>query len=700
MRSPVLSVRLVVLVLAGVLGGCAHWQLIDDGEVNEAALRRMEQEVAEARGLAFARPVNAAVLGKAEVKAYFERRLSGFDDWYDAETKVAHKLGVLPSDVHLRDLYAGSYARNAAALYEREGEGRMLLFPDAFPSLVRAPLAALNVLTATDWLNALVVSHELVHALQDQHFDLGRVLPGALYAENEDMALARKSVVESEANLVSYAYVFRMDLHSYVQRNLLVDYLLATSWLSVGSALLANRDSPSFYTKVMTLQYFHGMRFLQATANAGGGYEAVTRAYLTRLPESTEQLLNPEKLAGERYDPPLQLPSLDDAALPGWTKLDENTFGELSLRTLLELFVSGEEAAHAADGWGGDRYDVYERDERVLLAWRLLWDSDEDAAEFQESYERVLREKYPRRLARRARAVNGWQLYRVSPSALGQSVRLPGVPTAKEELVALRREGRRVVVVEGLDPRTWSADAEAVWAASRAAVSRPRDEPTLVDLPVPPRAVRPDRGLERSLFLAHHDMELRFGVGAEFDDGDLWLSRTSYVRWGMRPHLELSLPLALTLELPWGPTSTLVSVGVPGLLFDVGLVGVSVAEAWRPLPFVALTVQARAQADVPGLVTRPRAVLATSGAVHLRLFDLATLAGGVGFVREGSPLDEEPTDRVTLGSVTTRGFAEVPLVELRLFEGVHLWTTARVELDARTLVVAEQRYALGLSLYF
>src|SRR5690606_34936248 len=103
-----------------------------------------------------------------------------------------------------------------------------------------------------------------------------------------------------------------------------------------GLALLANRKSPSFYTRVLTAQYFDGMRFLQATANAGGGYHAVNVAYERALPESTEQILHPEKLFGRGYDPPRRFAPLDDDALPGWTWLTSNTFGELRLRTLLE----------------------------------------------------------------------------------------------------------------------------------------------------------------------------------------------------------------------------------------------------------------------------------------------------------------------------------------------------------------------------
>lgn len=151
------------LVLAMTSAGCTHWRLIQDGEPNDAAIARLERETAQARGLPFLRDVGADVLDDDEVEAYFEQRFSASPAYFDAQTKVAHKLGILPGHVQLADLYKKSYAKNAAALYERDGGGRMLLFEDAFPLFVRWPLELIGFLTATDWLNELIVSHELVH---------------------------------------------------------------------------------------------------------------------------------------------------------------------------------------------------------------------------------------------------------------------------------------------------------------------------------------------------------------------------------------------------------------------------------------------------------------------------------------------------------------------------------------------------------
>ncbi len=711
------AIPIVLFTSASI--GCTHWRLITGGEVNERAVDRLERDTAEARGLPFERDVAADVLDDDEVQAYFERRFSGSKEYFDAQTKVAHKLGVLPGHVQLADLYKTSYAKNAAALYEREGDGRMLLFGEAFPLYVRWPLEALNVLTATDWLQELIVSHELVHALQDQHFDLDQVLPARLYAENEDAALAHKSIVESEANLVSYAHVFKTDLDSWLQRNLLLEYLLGTSWLTLGLALVANDGSASFYTKVLTLQYFHGMGFLQQVANRGDGYEGVTRAYLTGLPDSTEQLLWPEKLTAAAWDPPMKLPPLSESGagevLPGWTLLDENTFGELSLRTLLELHMSAARAKAAAKGWGGDRYHVVEREGRVLLAWRFLLDSPGEARELAEAYREVLAGKYPDRVARRLRKGplddDGWQVWRVSPSLDDDGKRVkPGVPTRRPELVVMRVEGARLLVLEGLDPATWLRDAEGMWAHTieDPNAPRPSSPPALSASVSLPRKVERERpGLEQAFLLGHHEMEVRLGLGATVREEVVSLARMSHVRWGFRPNLELSMPLALSAGTRVGPLLSVVSGGAPGVLEDPGLFSLAVTEAflYEPLPDVevAVALQVRAQADVPGLFPwEPGAFLGAALGGYARLFERVTIALGAGYEREATrlPTHNVVVDRLVLGSALRRGFAQQPVVELRLLDGFFAFGNARLELDAGTYALREQEYALGLGLYF
>src|SRR5690606_5829447 len=56
-----------------------------------------------------------------------------------------------------------------------------------------------------------------------------------------------------------------------------------------------------------------------------------------------------------------------------------NTLGELQTTILLERTDTGE----AANGWDGDRYEVFEHDNgNLALSWYTTWDTDEDARQF------------------------------------------------------------------------------------------------------------------------------------------------------------------------------------------------------------------------------------------------------------------------------------------------------------------------------
>ena len=116
-----------------------------------------------------------------------------------------------------------------------------------------------------------------------------------------------------------------------------------------------------------------------------GGWEAVDRAY-SRLPDSTEQVLHPEKY--EAREVPMEVP-LDAGALAsamgsGWSGTPEDTLGEFQLSVWLrENGVKALPANAAAAGWGGDRL-AYLRgpDGAYALVLRTAWDTAADAAEF------------------------------------------------------------------------------------------------------------------------------------------------------------------------------------------------------------------------------------------------------------------------------------------------------------------------------
>jgi len=180
-------------------------------------------------------------------------------------------------------------------------------------------------------------------------------------------------------------------------------------------------DAPPVVRDHLIQPYLAGLGLARAIWSRGGG--AAMRDAWARPPESTEQVLHPERyFAGEapRRLVPRMLPP------PGARLLSEGTLGELLLRSLLE---PGAESA--AEGWGGDAWRLYDAAGRTLLVWRSEWDSEADAAEFASA----LRARFARH-ATKEPARDGFELFR----------------NAAGWLFAIRAQPDAVELVSGDDP--------------------------------------------------------------------------------------------------------------------------------------------------------------------------------------------------------------------------------------------------------
>ena len=64
-------------------------------------------------------------------------------------------------------------------------------------------------------------------------------------------------------------------------------------------------------------------------------------------------------------------------------------------RLILDQFLEADPARGAAAGWDGDSVQLFEGAEGELALWiRSVWDTEQDAAEFVEAYEDLIRLKY------------------------------------------------------------------------------------------------------------------------------------------------------------------------------------------------------------------------------------------------------------------------------------------------------------------
>ena len=122
-----------------------------------ARTREICESVENIRGLRFSESVRSEVQGQEAFRAYIKEAVArqfgeaGPDAYIDALVR----LGVLKESVDFVDTMLGLLKDQAAAYYDPESKGYYLL-------MTNAPPMALDIIS----------SHELCHALQDQHFDL------------------------------------------------------------------------------------------------------------------------------------------------------------------------------------------------------------------------------------------------------------------------------------------------------------------------------------------------------------------------------------------------------------------------------------------------------------------------------------------------------------------------------------------------
>ncbi len=341
--------------------------MVPSGVLADEALRdRIATETAELRGLPPLDEIDDALITTDELKAMLPDLLSTD---YTPEQAAADErgliaIGLVPQGTDLMALYERLLGEQVAGFYDPE-TNEMYVISDSGDF---------------DGMEQVTYAHETVHALQDAHLGLDDTM-GDMGGGNADRDTAVSALVEGDASSAAFDFLAQ---HPDIARDLVFSAAPPSAELD---------SAPPAVSVSLMFPYIVGETFVQALRDEGG-WEAVDAAYAD-LPQSTEQIMHPEKyLAGEE-PVAVEVPDLSAALGDGWEFVVDDTMGEFGVALLLADLEPGDgvnpftggidlpiPAMNAAAGWGGDRYALWANGDAETLVWQSTWDTERDAQAF------------------------------------------------------------------------------------------------------------------------------------------------------------------------------------------------------------------------------------------------------------------------------------------------------------------------------
>ena len=250
-------------------------------------------------------------------------------------------------------------------------------------------------------IDEVILAHELGHAIQDQHFDLGG------YDRNTtDLDKAKLGVIEGDVHRVEHEYAHHCEAGNWNEPCIIDDGDGGDN----GAA-----EPPNWALYFTDFQpYSDGPAFVEHIYEEGG-WEAVDDLY-DDMPRNSTKVIYPEKY-GE-FEP--ENLTVEDESDDDWERLDpegrpaHEVIGQAGI-TATFMAVTYETEARVnildrsdilnmdgaqidefnplnydhpeTDGWQGDRMYVYhDGDERTGTVWKTAWEDPEEAERFADAY--------------------------------------------------------------------------------------------------------------------------------------------------------------------------------------------------------------------------------------------------------------------------------------------------------------------------
>lgn len=360
----------VSMALPSTLGAGAPTS--GDEVLSQAELERISEkikgQIAKLRGQAFKHPVRVELQDKEGLIEYVKKRQDEFEPETrrDADEELARLFGLLPAGFDMQAAFESLLETQVGGFYDPSDDAFFLM--ESF----------------TREMAGIILAHELVHALDDQWYDIDGRYRALL--DSSDALQAYRFVVEGSATYLMAAWAI---VHS--------GEIDMKALLEVQKQSAAGLEQvPAILWKPLMAAYIQGMFFMKH----GEGLDEknfVERAF-QEPPRSMEQVLHPEKYWDKtKRDEPRSIVFELEPLPDGWDVLRQDTLGELylALATGTEKERGGLSVSEAmsiaqmkytndaARGWDGDRIVLLGNGDARFVQMVTVWDSVHDAEEFE-----------------------------------------------------------------------------------------------------------------------------------------------------------------------------------------------------------------------------------------------------------------------------------------------------------------------------
>jgi hypothetical protein len=309
--------------------------------------------IEKAVGLKYKTPPKIETRSKEQVRQFVAKQFTDSQATRDiAGQEAAYKrLGMIPDTLKLQPFLTSLLEEQIVGYYDPHA--KVLYVVDG----------------ASKDMAALTITHELVHALQDQYISLDSVQK---IHDDNDRQSAAQSVFEGQA-------VYEQISIMLGGTNIAIN--LPGGWDRIREMIRENQSSmpifaaaPKVIQETLIFPYLSGAEFYRNYKERKPG-----SIIYKDMPVSTEQIIHPAAFFLKRDNPTrVTLGTLTNA-----TKVYDNDLGEFETRLFLFQQLNDQnEAVRGATGWAGDRYAVVNTPQGQGIVWLTVWDSSVEAGEF------------------------------------------------------------------------------------------------------------------------------------------------------------------------------------------------------------------------------------------------------------------------------------------------------------------------------